>query len=409
MKIKITLINAVPLSIRENRDDEVIYTVKYIPGTSFLGALAACYLKSKKVDVQFQNFFVDGSVKYSPLYPANIHLKTSSDPKAVKMNELEVKITQSNFLSRPIPKTATTCKRWPGFSIPVSNEEQHGVHDQLFEWTVFALSDFKKSQALHHSSECRYKKCGESMTTMNHFYKVGTNYSEASERGVSTQISMHNGIMHSTGTISPGIFYSIEAIQENFQFNGIIEIQDSLVTQFKKFLKQAEIRIGNKKTSGQGLCHIHDLSDLKSDEISELKNRLEKFNIKFNEFAMDCGIETPHFYFSLDLFSDAIILNEFLNYDISLKSIIPEATLLYENVAPFKVMGWNSAIKLPKQAEWAIEKGSVAIFQIPELTDEIVQTLYKLEQNGIGIRRTEGFGLIKISDPFHWEVRTHEK
>jgi CRISPR-associated Csx10 family RAMP protein len=409
MKIKITLTNPVPLSIRENRDDEVMYTVKYIPGSSFLGALAAFYLKSGSADALFENFFVNGSVKYGPLYPANIHLKKSSDPKAIEKNELETKITKSDFLSRPIPKTAVTCKRWPGFFVPVSDKEQHGVHDQLFEWAVFAISDLKNSQVLDRSSECGYQNCGEFMTSMKHFYKIGESYAEASERRVSTQISMHNGIMHSTGTVSPSIFYSIESIQENFEFTGIIKIQDSLETQFKDFLKTAEIHIGNKKTSGQGLCHLLDMSDLKSNGSSELENRLEKFNAKFKEFAVKSGFAAPHFYFSLDLFSDAIILNELLNYDISLKSIIPEAKLLYENVAPFKVMGWNSAIKLPKQTEWAVEKGSVAIFQVSELNNELVQRLYELEQNGIGIRKTEGFGLVQISDPFHWEVRTHEK
>ncbi len=409
MRIKITLQNMSPLSIRSARDDDVINTREYIPGHSFRGALAAHYLKSKTVDDLFKEYFINGHIRYSPLYPSSILLKKSSEPDIQKIIAIENDITNSNSLSNPFPKTTITCKRWPGFKGMGIRQEQHGVRDQLFEWAIYKLTGQKDVAIITDSSKCLFHDCEENMVSLEGFYKRGEN-GETSIRKVKTQISMHTGIMHSTGTVSPGILYSIESIQENFQFSGVIDVNDeddTFVPSFKDFLKDVDIRIGNKKTSGQGLCIIQEISDYEDDDFEKFKKRISKFDSEFKKVAPKELSEG--FYFSVNLFSDAILLDKQLNYEISLKNIIPEAKLIYENVSPFRVMGWNSVLRLPKQMEWAIEKGSVAFFRATELTDEFIKTLYNLEKSRIGIRKTEGFGIIRVSDPFHWEVRKNEK
>ena len=40
----------------------------------------------------------------------------------------------------------------------------------------------------------------------------------------------------------------------------------------------------------------------------------------------------------------------------------------------------------------------------PDAIDNLVGTLEKIENVGIGERRNEGFGEIRICDEFHWEV-----
>jgi len=411
MKIKIILQNISPLSIRADRDDDVINTRMYIPGHSFRGALAAHYLKlnSNTVDEKFKKYFVNGNIKYSPLYPSSMRLKTSSEPNIQKIINKENEITNSNSLSTPFPKTAITCKRWPGFEGMGMQQEQHGVRDQLFEWAIYKLTDQKDITVIDESSRCNFDGCQENMVPLDGFYKRGKN-GEMSIRKVKTQISMHTGIMHSTGTVAPAILYSIETIQENFLFTGIIDINeedDELLPNFRNFLKNIEIRIGNKKTSGQGLCVIQEITDFERDDFSKFEERLINFDSEFKKVApkeLSNG-----FYFSIDLFSDAIRLDSRLNYEIGFANFLPGTELIYETVSPFRIMGWNSATKLPKQTEWATEKGSVAFYRVPQLSKELLDKLYQLEQDRIGIRRTEGFGIIRISDPFHWEVRKNEK
>jgi len=425
MKIKITLQNQSPLSIRSDRADDVINTCHYVPGHSFRGALAALYLAiegNSSQDDLFQKYFIDETICYSPLYPSIIKLKPSKDQRITKIIEQEKKITESNTITKPFPKTAISCKRWPGFKGMGINQEQHGVRDQLFEWCIYNLTGRKDVALLHNSSKCKFPECKEDMVSLDGFYKTDEKWEMRSTRKVKTQISMHTGIMHSTGTVRPGILYSIESIQEDYIFTGIIDIKDEneeFIQKFKAFLKGAEIRIGNKKTSGRGLCIINNVSndekgDLVKNEkavIEKFEERVHNFNTKFKEMAPETLKKDA--YFSIDLLSEAILLNPNLNYEIGFKNLlshlIPEATLIYENVSPFKVMGWNNVLMLPKQNEWATEKGSVAFYQVPELSNEILKKLHNLEQNRIGIRKAEGFGILRISDPFHWEVRTNER
>jgi hypothetical protein len=70
------------------------------------------------------------------------------------------------------------------------------------------------------------------------------------------------------------------------------------------------------------------------------------------------------------------------------------------------VLGWNSAMKLPKEDAVAISRGSVFIFhsEQPLPIDEetnLAHMLELIEKAGIGERRNEGFGKIRICDEFH--------
>jgi hypothetical protein len=57
-----------------------------------------------------------------------------------------------NFTSAPIyplPKTAQSCKRFPGFFVDLELEEEtgdprHGVRDNLLDWAMYALADQMK-------------------------------------------------------------------------------------------------------------------------------------------------------------------------------------------------------------------------------------------------------------------------
>jgi CRISPR-associated protein Csx10 len=79
--------------------------------------------------------------------------------------------------------------------------------------------------------------------------------------------------------------------------------------------------------------------------------------------------------------------------------------LVYSNVAPQRVMGWNSLYRLPKADELAVVKGSVFLFGFKSaIDDDLVEKLFELQQSGVGLRRREGYGQLLIANPFHWEV-----
>ncbi len=61
----------------------------------------------------------------------------------------------------------------------------------------------------------------------------------------------------------------------------------------------------------------------------------------------------------------------------------------------------------PRTNEYAIDTGSVFLFAFKgesKQIDPLKQALFRLEEEGIGQRKAEGFGRVCISDPFHREV-----
>lgn len=149
---------------------------------------------------------------------------------------------------------------------------------------------------------------------------------------------------------------------------------------------------------------------------------------KLNEELKDLG----RYFFSVTLHSDAILRDEILRFKSTLDTCDLIETLenlsnppCSNDIGMFKqiissfqhhrnwlsthlVTGWNTALKLPKEDEAAISKGSVFLFCTDEsLTDKQKDNLARMflliEQVGIGERRNEGFGKIRVCDEFHLE------
>ena len=73
------------------------------------------------------------------------------------------------------------------------------------------------------------------------------------------------------------------------------------------------------------------------------------------------------------------------------------------------VEGWNSALGLPKPDALALAAGSCWLLRVPPGTASDVDTaMERLEQDGIGERRQEGFGAVACCDPVHWRINELE-
>jgi hypothetical protein len=70
---------------------------------------------------------------------------------------------------------------------------------------------------------------------------------------------------------------------------------------------------------------------------------------------------------------------------------------------PCLVGGWQTAHRLPKERDMAITAGSVFLFSVSRSVDEgkLKKALKRWEDEGIGWRRSEGFGQVLICDPWH--------
>ena len=131
-------------------------------------------------------------------------------------------------------------------------------------------------------------------------------------------------------------------------------------------------------------------------------------------------------FFALTLHSPVILTDEFLRYRSRIDAEVlcelfgivydkqNEPTNaynlknVYSNFSNRRITGWQELWGTPRTNEYAIDTGSVFLFQCDKSKSEkVLDTLFNLEEQGIGNRRAEGFGRICVSDPFH--LRSKQK
>jgi CRISPR-associated protein Csx10 len=147
-----------------------------------------------------------------------------------------------------------------------------------------------------------------------------------------------------------------------------------------------------------------------ADQPPPLADRL----VAFNRAVREAGGEQL-LYFSLTLQSDAVVQDEFFRF----LGTVPAETLAWEAgfgpgalelagcfTESHQVSGWNTALRAPKAKVSAIRMGSAFLYSARGVEEQdLIGRLTELEARGIGGRRAEGFGRVKVCDPFHVEAR----
>jgi CRISPR-associated Csx10 family RAMP protein len=422
-----------PLAIRADHSPGGAGGIKYIPGTTFIGALASLhrllYQDNAEEGKTFEELFLQGQVLYSNLYPAIF-----DHPGLQGRNKLPV---------YPLPKTAQSCKRHGGFRFPndVRKNDGHGVRDTLIDWTLFKLisSDerlaktIKPLAIMQDGKDCH---CGEAMDSFDGYYRQSDRkpYDKIAAK-VESYIRMqtHTGIDRESGTVQDRILYNRQVFEEDMRFWGKMSFPDDerLLIQFEQFIKKigppGMLRLGTGRTRGMGRVQL-DTQRVEEGQISfdAFTKRLELFNEKLRERADGLGLTTlPYrYFFALTLHSPLILCDDLFRYHSTidtdvLKNLlesaipeidytVPELTRIYYTASMRSITGWQELWGTPRMSEHALDSGSVFLFACSSPPDQnMLKALYALEEQGIGKRRAEGFGRVCVSDPFHQQ--THQE
>ena len=274
----------------------------------------------------------------------------------------------------------------------------------------------------------KYKKIDKAISVMKE-YKVN----EEDENGIklerdslallnATGTELSIKIDEKTRTTEESLLFSTEytdltnvANKEEVFFKGNVEIPKGLFEIGKKY----ELKIGKYKTKGFGKVEIkfEKFSEEKGKNISE---RIEKLNenIKkdFKEFDKRNDKEKVYFgdellkeekqkLITFDFLSDMILpFNEVSNVGKQILELFDEnfgEKLTLNNRRTFvnveKLRGYNIINNSRKMDEIVITQGSVISYCVDnENLEGILGYLEKIEENGIGLRRNEGFGRVRI-------------
>ncbi len=349
----------------------VLTTQDYIPGSTMLGVCAGLYLKENNAidpdnaheNDDFRKLFLSDDTIFSPAYP-----------KAEK--------GQKCF---PMPYSVFGCKYYGFYSPQSPHRKMHGIKDYLFGEEV--------------PEHCPVGGCNDPLE-----HKSGYCYRENGTlctHEVSKNIIAHNKVAESSDEKE---LFAFETLTEYQVFHGEISFSDEgLRDNFYKLLQKYQyVSIGKAKHRGYGRAKIF----------------VSKADKSYRAELGSCELPEDR-VFSIYLYSDAILVDNTLNYMSHITSdflascleVKPEELEVFSfqtgSNGKYKsfwknriVMGFNQKRRMPLPFEMAISKGSVFTVRYKgENTETLVKKLTELVDNGIGLRRNEGFGQIVVN---HW-------
>ncbi len=419
-----------PLAMKRERQSDRSETVRSLPGTTLRGALAKAYLEQGgKADETFHMLFLDETqCRFGPLDPGP-HI---------------------------FPLTVATCKGSPG---------EHGFVDQLWYRVAQHFAQGRLSASIHERFT-RCKRCGADLKAHPGFYETqnGTIAEAAEERPQMAeeerrQIFAHVGIDRTTTTAADGMFYTLEAIVpsgEQHDLVGWVRLTEQAETVLRRLLEQQDgiVDLGHHRTHGYGRTRLQlDRAPLPSDGADQPErwqqwsDELIRFLAGLMSGSSQGGVvlsgQAPSldpdrdFLFSISLPDGAILVDPLLRYTTDPAEMVtwlpplPDPSRLFPisdrpacSLAGDAIIrclcavtghqlarGWNAAHGLPRQDEWMVARGAVYVYWFrgtPSQRDELLRRLEELLATGIGLRRNEGYGRIRVSDPLHSQLTFQE-
>jgi CRISPR-associated protein Csx10 len=414
--LQIEALSPLTFGARRGTTGNFVDTLEYVPGTALRGAVAARYLREfgDASDEQFQEIFLRGGVLFANLYPVS---------------------EADQSIPYVLPATAYACK---------AHKEAHGVSDILIRASALRMDEERSDQTLlDEITKCH--RCRQTAHQLRGFYeKRMGNPTEYGKVEVNKRHLAHVGINRKTQASERGFFYTRQVINEAKRkreengsgfvpqtFSGELIVSNALAEFLTTGLlaEGTVLRVGESRTRGLGKVQVSRATQVEAETESAIRARLTEFN---GQFSRQSRASSAGAYVALTLQSDAILTDAFMRPKLSIDAhdvrraigddldanliTIDSMTLVYSNAATRLVQSWNMASGYPKADDLAISAGGVFLFQIPDSlwsvpselegadADKLARLLKRLQELGLGKRRSEGFGRVKVCDSFHWEV-----
>ena len=187
-----------------------------------------------------------------------------------------------------------------------------------------------------------------------------------------------------TKSVEDGMLFNSEYLQCDEKLIGDVVLPEGLVDENKEYT----IYLGKMKSKGFGKAVI-TFGKYEKERVN-LKARIEKLQKQANEKIL-----------TFDLQSDLILpFNTIYNVGEQFKTLIGISEIKFiENksyINTGKLGGYNIINNIRKVDELVITRGSVLTYEIDDF-NSILPQLEEIEEKGLGLRKNEGFGRVKIS------------
>ena len=350
-RLRLTAAAVVPIS---DGDPNTVVTRREIPGSQILGAAAWHYLNQANhtaMDTAFRHAFLDGGLRFLTAYP-------------------EAQDTPQRLI--PIPHSVRQFK-----------------DNELLIDLVEAVPGETPTKRL----DRRYARISsEGLETQSVKTELNYHHARAGDR--------RKGRALGTGVPDGGAFFRYEAIQADQSFQGAVLGTETDLKDLQKWLQDLNmIRFGKSRSAQYGEAEFK--LDATLQELGDC--------VEWNGFLPQHAPDTVDFGKSLIITTLSPLLT--VNQNGHPESRFPERelagvlgldvtklTLSASYTRTEVIGGYHAHLSLPRQQWPAIAPGSVFVFELKHpLDQESRERLIKLEREGLGLRRSEGYGRIAIN------------
>jgi CRISPR-associated protein Csx10 len=256
------------------------------------------------------------------------------------------------------------------------------------------------------------------------FYTIDAS-SQLAQRSVTQRVLTRVAINRRRGTAEDQRLYSplvlAEASREHSgdtfedtQFRGSILVPDSDAT-VRSLIEQIG-QVGGRQSTGLGAVAVKatesqpELAASVQARVERLTEQFQAQELIYQQLGGKGWERSPGEgpIFTVNLLSDAILLEDGwlptnqLSANVLAALTRIKATLVRAFATTSTAGGWNVSWQRPKPTALATAMGSLFVFQAAApLTQEQYARLAALQYQGIGERRQEGYGQIRICDEFH--------
>lgn len=386
------------LARRPTAPGQPVQTLQYISGTALRGGLAAAWLRGRRLTdqdlpdderAQFAALFTTGALAFGSCLPQHLP-KSRADEHARTMI---------------VPLTAATQKRDGGW---LYNEPEPGT----------GVIDLLKHRL------CAAEE-PEGLDRYDHLFAVtrpdGTQPQDLEVRR--RQIT-RTAVDTVRGTARARQLYSFEALETGQRFQGTLIGRADLLDQLcmTAAIETQVISLGQGRSRGLGEVQIDQIGALEpaGRDRAHAIDEVRQFNQQVQALAAGQGSSAPDpktIFLPVTLDADVLLRDNYLlpssdpTPGVTLGRYLPLTPDLAREMRPSAngcalstgwIGGWDEVRGLPRPPQLATSLGAVWTFAIPEhLLAAAVDWWLQAEVVGLGERRSEGYGRVRLCHPLH--------
>lgn len=367
---QVELLSPLVLTVRRATGNDM-ETLTHVPGTAVRGALAAAYLQGGSAEEDgFRDLFLSDKVRYG-----NLRVDGAD----------------------PWPLSARTCR-------------EAGLKHPILDLLLTRAAGRQTSAECQQYVDRQAEPCGAKVEQPRGFMKweKGGAKSRYVEKNPDLRRTAHSAIDSFLLRTKTAQLFSVAGLEPLQNFKGRITAEGSAIQALEQLAKaNPELRLGRARTRGRGLVRLRLIRVGEGPSASDrarATQRIGEMQRKAEELG---GSLARSHVVTVTLQSPALFWDEYLMarawLDAASAGLHPDWQLAGWYSQMTTIAGWHAAARVPRTVTPMVAAGSCFAYKTTRPVDlhALAEWAVKLELEGVGERRDEGFGEVAVCHELH--------